>query len=130
MTKQLQHLPSVETRDVRPSRVLMALGIVFFLMASCMAMAVGTILATKPERSGVLAHELRRGIRLESNPPQDDRRIEAQTARRLTEQGWNSADHASAHIPVAQAMQLLVRDGWPNYGKSRSPALREGEPRP
>lgn len=122
--KQLEHLPSVETTDVGPRRVLLALGIVFVLMASCMAAAVATVSWTKPDRSGVLKHELRQGVRLEVDPPKDDRRIEAEAARRLMEQGWNSPDHTSAHIPIAKAMQLLVRRGWPDEtGPSGTDAL-------
>ena len=120
--KQLEHLPSVETGDVRPRRVLFALGIVFILLASCMAAAVGTISWTKPDRSGVLAHELRQGIRLEVDPPQNDHQIEAQAAQRLTQRGWNSPDQTSAHIPISQAMQLLVQQGWP---QDASPTIAE-----
>ncbi len=128
--KVLEHLPSVETSDVGPRRVLFSLGLVFLLLAGCMAGAVATISWARPDRSGVPDHEVRLGIRLEVNPPQDDHRIEADAARRLSQEGWNSADRASAHIPIGRAMDLLAKEGWPTDDTSPAPALGKGKPQP
>ncbi|HZG28486.1 MAG TPA: hypothetical protein VE079_08500 [Ensifer sp.] len=128
--KALEHLPSVEMRDVSPGRVLFSLGIVFLLLVGCMAFAAGTIAWVRPNRSGVPDHQVRLGVRLEVDPPRNDRRIEADAARRLDQQGWNSADHTSAHITISRAMTLLAEQGWPADDTVPGPAPEPGRPTP
>jgi hypothetical protein len=128
--KALEHLPSAEIRDVSPRRVLFSLGIVFLLLVGCMAFAAGTISLTRPDRSGLPDHEVLQGIRLEVDPPANERRIEAEAARRLGELGWNSADRTSAHIPIRRAMSLLAEQGWPADDTKPGPAPAQGRPTP
>ena len=54
--------------------------------------------------------------RLQTNPPAELRRFEAEAAQQLASYGWVDRQHGIARIPVAEAMQRLAEQGiadWP-----------------
>ncbi|MBX4970037.1 hypothetical protein ABID08_005831 [Rhizobium binae] len=118
--KALEHLPSVETRDVKPRRVLFALLMVFVLMVTCVALAAAILHWAQPARPFSGQGETRLGIRLEVDPQAAEDRIEKQAGKRLTEAGWNDETQTSAHIPIDRAMELLAQQGWPEAAAGRS----------
>lgn len=114
--KALEHLPSVETQDVRPRRILLSLSLVFLLMACCIGVAVAAVSWSIPFRPAAQWPQMRSGIRLEVDPKADDHRIEAEAAKPLGSMGWNDATQTSAHIPIERAMDMMARQGWPDRG--------------
>jgi len=116
--KALEHLPSVEERDVKPRRVLFALLIVFVLMAACVTLAAAVLHWAQPASPSAGQGQTRLGIRLEVDPQANEELSEKQEGKRLTEAGWNDRGRTSAHIPIDRAMELLAHQGWPDAADS------------
>jgi len=63
---------------------------------------------------------------LQTNPEEDMKRFHMEESRRLDGSGWVDASRGVVHIPIADAMRIVARDGiggWPG------PAADTGEAR-
>jgi len=59
--------------------------------------------------------------RLQTHPGRDLRRLRADEEARLNSYGWIDRDAGVAHIPIDQAIDLLLRHGLPDVGKNQTP---------
>jgi len=66
---------------------------------------------------------------LQASPPQDMARFYRQEMERLNSVGWVDRARGIAHIPIAQAMTMIAKDGIKDWPKP-SPAAPPGQPSP
>ena len=59
--------------------------------------------------------------RLQTQPARDLRRLRAEEEARLNSYGWIDRSAGVAHIPIDQAMDLLLERGLPDVGKNQTP---------
>ncbi len=118
MAEETRLLPAarVEERDIGP-------GFIWAAVATC----AGTLLACALLVAGLYPRSIRdRRIdaplpsypqpRLQPDPAADLRRFKAQELERLNTAGWVDQSRGIVHIPIAQAMDEVARDGiagWP-----------------
>jgi hypothetical protein len=55
--------------------------------------------------------------RLQSNPGEEASKINGDAEKELGSYGWVDRSRGIAHIPIEEAMKLLVRHGWPSKEK-------------
>jgi hypothetical protein len=55
--------------------------------------------------------------RLEADPEGDARTINSKADKNINSYGWIDQKDGIAHVPIDQAMQMLVQRGWPSAEK-------------
>lgn len=121
-------LANYEPSDMSPRTVIYAL-VGLFLGIGVSAALVAALLALfaetrqpQPETAIEMREIIPPKPRLQVSPSADLAAMEADTRRRLDGYGWSDRKAGLAHIPVAAAMQMLARHGWPDSPDPPAPA--------
>lgn len=112
-----------EIRDVAPHWVFIAAGGLLSVMVTLSACLYGYQRLFDRRQSGASLSDVEQTKllppppRLEADPEGDARTINAEADAKLNSYGWIDKDKGIAHIPIDQAMKMLIQRGWPQQGR-------------
>jgi hypothetical protein len=139
---------SFEPKDVSVTgveRVGLGLGVVIVIVLAVSAVAFHFLTRVQPVGTPEVAasmrpdeHALPPAPRMQAipgdtaPPPEQQREFQAAAAAELHTYGWMDGQHSVAHIPIEDAMAILVKNGSPQaappqvaaHGKSSAPAAK------
>lgn len=105
-------------------------GFIWGAFALLLGLLIGTaLLAWRLFPQSVLEQTIRQPLpiypapRLQASPRADMQRFYAQEMRRLNSTGWVDKAHGVVHIPIADAMRKVAKEGIPGW-----PATQEKQP--
>ena len=104
--------PQYERRDIPARAAVYSVGGLFGLIALA-AIVVAVLFQIWPVAPPAPARPNVPAPRLESQEGQDRPAIDEAAREKIKGYGWTDRAAGKAHIPIDQAMQLLVQQGWP-----------------
>lgn len=121
----MSEISGFERRDVAARHILLALIGLFTVVALFFGVVALILYVVVPDiaapPSSFEAAEARGGWRLEINPADDQRRIEAAAQARLQDYAWIDRNAGRVRVPIHRAMQILAVQGWPDQDKQEVP---------
>lgn len=120
--------PRYERRDVRPRAVVFGAVGLFLGIGLSIGLVVGLLTIFERQLphphtppSAMATVQANTGPKLELKEGEDRPALEAAAEARLHGYAWADAASGKARIPLERAMELQVRQGWPDDKKGAKP---------